>query len=114
MDPGASSSGQPRTEPAPDRGAGSGKDDDVTLPDIGKLSVTEKKKDDMDVDQEGSKKDSTGTKEPTPRGSDQGRQTRVRSPTSKGLPSRSTGRMLLTTSTAGREMIEGSFPRTLQ
>ena len=68
VDPGASSSGQPRTEPAPDRGAGSGKDDDVTLPDIGKLSVTEKKKDDMDVDQEGSKKDSTGTKEPTPRG----------------------------------------------
>ena len=60
----ASSSGQPRTEPAPDR---SGKDDDVTLPDIGKLSVTEKKKDDMDVGQEGSKKDSTETKEPTPR-----------------------------------------------
>ena len=60
VDPEASSSGQPRTEPAPDRGVGSGKDDDVTLPDIGKLSVTEKKKDDMDVDQEGSKKDSTG------------------------------------------------------
>ena len=35
VDPGASSSGQPRTEPAPDRGVGSGKDDDVTLPDIG-------------------------------------------------------------------------------
>ena len=34
VDPGASSSGQPRTEPGPDRGAGSGKDDDVTLPDI--------------------------------------------------------------------------------
>ena len=53
--------------------AGSGKDDDVTLPDIGKLSVTEKKKDDMDVDQEGSKKDSTGTKGPTPRGTEAGK-----------------------------------------
>ena len=42
----------------------------MTLPDIGKLSVTEKKKGDMDVDQEGSKKDSTGTKEPTPRKTD--------------------------------------------
>ena len=73
VDPEASSSGQRRTEPAPDRGAGSGKDDDVTLPDIGKLSVTEKKKDDMDVDQEGSKKDSTGTKEPTPRGTEAGK-----------------------------------------
>ena len=50
-----------------------GQDDDVTLPDIGKLSVTEKKKDDMDVDQEGSKKDSTGTKEPTPRGTEAGK-----------------------------------------
>ena len=45
----------------------------MTLPDIGKLSVTEKKKDDMDVDQEGSKKDSTGTKEPTPRGTEAGK-----------------------------------------
>ena len=35
----------------------------MTLPAIGKLSVTEKKKDDMDVDQEGSKKDSSGTYE---------------------------------------------------
>ena len=113
VDPGASSSGQPRTEPGPDRGAGSGKDDDMTLPDIGKLSVTEKKKDDMDVDQEGSKKDSTETKSPRLGVLRLGRQTRVRSPTSKGLPSRSTGRLLLTMSTAGREMIGGSFPRTL-
>ena len=73
VDHGASSSKQPRTESGPDRGAGSGKDDDVTLPDIGKLSVTEKKKDDMDVDQEGSKKDSTGTKGPTPRGTEAGK-----------------------------------------
>ena len=50
MDPEASSSGQRRTEPAPDRGAGSGLDDDKTLPDIGKLSMAEEKKDDMDVD----------------------------------------------------------------
>ena len=113
MDPEASSSGQPRTEPAPDRGAGSGKDDDVTLPDIGKLSVTEKEKDDMDVDQ-APRRIPPGRRSPRLGVLRLGRQTRVRSPTSKGLPSRSTGRMLLTTSTAGREMIEGSFPRTLQ
>ena len=35
--------------------------------------MTEKKKDDMDVDQEGSKKDSTGAKEPTPRGTEAGK-----------------------------------------
>ena len=35
--------------------------------------MTEKKKDDMDVDQEGSKKDYTGTKEPTPRGTEAGK-----------------------------------------
>ena len=40
-DPEASSSGKQRTEPAPDRGAGSGKDDDETLPDIGKLFMVE-------------------------------------------------------------------------
>ena len=57
----------------PEAGVGSGKVDDVTLPDIGKLSVTEQKKDDMDVDQEGSKKDSTGTKEPTPRATEAGK-----------------------------------------
>ena len=73
VDPGASSSGQPRTEPAPDRGAGSGKDDDVTLPDIGKLSMTEEKKGDMEVDQEGSKKGSAGTGEPKPRGTEAGK-----------------------------------------
>ena len=72
-DPGASSSGQPRTEPAPDRGAESGKDDDVTLPDIGKLSMTEEKKGDMEVDQEGSKKSSAGTGEPKPRGTEAGK-----------------------------------------
>ena len=73
VDPGASSSGQPRTEPAPDRGAESGKDDDVALPDIGKLSMTEEKKDDMEVDQEGSKKSSAGTGEPKPRDTEAGK-----------------------------------------
>ena len=111
VDPGPSSLGEPRTEPAPDRGAGSGKDDDVTLPDVGKLSVTEKKKDDMDVDQEGLKKDSAGRRSPRLGILRLGRQTRARSPTSK-LPSRSTERLLQTMCTAGREMIEGSFPRT--
>ena len=39
VDPEARSSGQQRTEPAPNRGAGSGKDDDEALPDPGKLST---------------------------------------------------------------------------
>ena len=72
QDPEASSSGQQRTEQAPDRGAGSGKDDDETLPDIGKLSMAEEKKDDMDVDQGASKRGSSGMfksgkSEPKPR-----------------------------------------------
>ena len=61
MDLEASSSGQQRTEPAPDRGAGSGKDDDETL------SMVEEKKDDMDVDQDVSKKGPSGAGEPKPR-----------------------------------------------
>ena len=73
MDPEASSSGQQRTEPARDRGAGSGKDDDETLPDIGKLSMAEEKKDDMDVDQGGSKKGPSGAGEPKPRNTEAGR-----------------------------------------
>ena len=51
---------QGATEDRADRGAESGKDDDVTLPDIGRLSMTEEKKDAMEVDQEGSKKSSAG------------------------------------------------------
>ena len=107
--------GATETEPAPDRGAGSGKDDDVTLPDIGKLSVTEKKKDDMDVDQEGSKKDSTGTKEPTPRGTEAGKTDPSEITNFKGATFeeyRKTAPDYM--STAGREMIGGSFPRTLR
>ena len=73
MDPEASSSGQQRTEPAPDRGAGSGKDDDETLPDIEKLSMAEEKKDDVDVDQDVSKKGPSGTGEPEPRDTEAGR-----------------------------------------
>ena len=72
QDPEASSSGQRRTEQAPDRGAGSGKDDDETLPDIGKLSMTEEKKDDMDVDQDVSKRGSSGMGEPKPRDTEAG------------------------------------------
>ena len=45
--PEARSSGQQRTE----QGAGSGKGEDESLPDIGKLSMAEKK-DDMDVDKD--------------------------------------------------------------
>ena len=78
VDPEASSSGQQRTEPAPDRGAGSRKDDDETLPDIGKLSMAEKKKDDMDVDQGGCKKGPSGAGEPKPRDTEAGRADRAR------------------------------------
>ena len=55
------------------RGAGSRKDDDETLPDIGKLSMAEEKKDDMDVDQGGSKKGPSGAGEPKPRDTEAGR-----------------------------------------
>ena len=73
VDPEASSSRQQRTDPAPDRGAGSGKNDDETLPDIGKLSMAEEKKDDMDVDQDVSKEGPSGAGEPKPRDTEAGR-----------------------------------------
>ena len=60
QDPEASSSGPQRTEQARDRGAGSGKGDDETLRDIGKLSMAEEKKDDMDVDEGVSNRGSSG------------------------------------------------------
>ena len=58
-------------------GAGSGKDDDETLPDIGKLSMAEEKKDNMDVDQGNSKRGSSttfksGMCEPKPRDTEAG------------------------------------------
>ena len=79
-----------------------------------KLSMTEKKKDDMEVDQEGSRRVLLERASLSLGVLRLGRQTRVRLLTSKVLPLRSTARLLQTMCTAGREMIEGSFPRTLR
>ena len=114
MDPEASSSGQRRTEPAPDRGAGSGKDDDETLPDIRKLSMAEEKKDDMDVDQDVSKKGQSGTGKPKPRDTEAGRADLSKMTNCRALPSRNTERLPPPMSTAERKTIGGSFPRTLR